>query len=383
MRRTDYKSLPSDKGTQYRRTLNRYINSDKGTIENMLNDPFWEKVVKNHKFFRLSDEFPVVSSGGRKDNCSNVWDILNMRDVKVEHNAYSPDTYQKNPQDFLKNPIDLHFINGDLELTDSIENYGVVVTDTEDATKRMLTRNWSDSTHEKKPGKWSSVFSPYSSKQTPPSNALILIDRYIFACNPKHQSPSINYKEFYKDGVYNLRCILNELLPKEFSGDSYHVLLVFNDETNNPEHGLETEKIMQRLYDSLSNPRIRGYNITLECLSVRERSKYRSHMYYKTHDRKILSNYYIVKATHGFDAFKKNNGCSKCDQELSFSSLFFGIDNPDQKVESLPYKAIEDTLRDLSEFVQESYNMEQNDYLFFKNGEKAELKQIENRLIKL
>ena len=53
-------------------------------------------------------------------------------------------------------------------------------------------------------------------------------------------------------------------------------------------------------------------------------------LYGLTHDRRILSNYFMVNATHGWNAVDYNKQCSKETQTFYYDALFSGIDNPDQ-----------------------------------------------------
>ena len=124
-----------------------------------------------------------------------------------------------------------------------------------------------------------------------PSNSLIVIDRYLFSNDTDATS---------QDGIDNLYEILNNILPYKL-GVEYHILIVFDDKTLNKEEPFE---IISNKINKLKKRLRREYPITIESVSI---PKGYAH-YDSTHNRRFISNYFILRVDHSFKAFRNGQG---------------------------------------------------------------------------
>lgn len=208
---------------------------------------------------------------------------------------------------------------------------------------------------------WDSVL---DSVEKLPSNALLLTDRYLFSSRNKDIG----------DGLDNVRSILIELLPLEFSGGEYHITIVFCYEKMF--HSYSFGEIVVKL-NNIVQQMGRTYPIMIEVIGIPEESD----IYEKLHSRRIVSNYYLVEATHKLAAFNKNMGTAQ--QILIPLALFTELSL--NGITSPPLDAINKTIDDFHEFY--NYILKQKvkniDYLYALNGKQiVSCTGIRNRLLK-
>ena len=123
---------------------------------------------------------------------------------------------------------------------------------------------------------------------TVPSNSLVFIDRYLFS----HDSGNITSQ----DGVENVFTILDKALPLSLGVD-YHVLLVFDASTVDK---VDTFERISTQVNNLKRRLNRPYNITIETVSISSDD----FNYDETHNRRILSNYFIIRVDRSLKAFR-------------------------------------------------------------------------------
>ncbi|MBP5345724.1 MAG: hypothetical protein J6Y99_05890 [Bacteroidales bacterium] len=167
-----------------------------------------------------------------------------------------------------------------------------------------------------------------------PSNALLLTDRYLFA----RTSPRLG------DGLANVQSILNELLPLQFAAE-YHVTIVFDKESLHPSYTFEDLATrLNRLKQNLH----RDYPIHMEVLGITPDCE----IYNKLHNRRIVSNYYIVKVEHKLAAFNGNKGTALqtiTPQLLFTADSLNGSSSPPLKSIDYIHAALRQFSRDLAE----------------------------------
>lgn len=136
---------------------------------------------------------------------------------------------------------------------------------------------------------WKELF---CEENTIPSNYLVFIDRYLFA-----DSSVLTVQ----DALNNISEILDAALPDKLGVD-FHILLIFDNTvaTKNP---ITFNQISSKI-NGIKKRIKRPYNINIEVISI-NRSDYN---YDETHNRRILSNYYIVRMDHSIKAFKDGRG---------------------------------------------------------------------------
>ncbi len=130
-------------------------------------------------------------------------------------------------------------------------------------------------------------------ENTTPSNQIVIIDRYLFS----DDSNGITTQ----DGLDNISEILEYALPQKLGVD-FHVLIIF-DATEMGRSPMMFNQLSTKL-NGIKNSIKRPYNIIIEVASI---SHY-DFNYDETHNRRILSNYYIIRVEHSLKAFKSGRG---------------------------------------------------------------------------
>jgi hypothetical protein len=196
-----------------------------------------------------------------------------------------------------------------------------------------------------------------------PSNALILTDRYLFK----------NTNARYGNGFANVRSILTELLPRELN-TTYHITVIFDKDSIDALYDFQT--IAKRLND-IKEEFKRPYPITMEVLGITGKNE----AYHNLHNRRIVSNYFVVKMDYSLAAFNKTVGTA--DQTIT-PQVLFTEDSLDRH-STAPLKSMEQitsTLREFSNSLSSPYT-KHSSYYYAVNGEWMEkCISIRNRLIK-
>lgn len=233
----------------------------------------------------------IISTEERKATTAHsyLYKLLRQQPVQL---LKQPDTerYKAYPENVLKNPSALFIL--DITRAEALaiqKTYGVICLSGEapDISPLIDVNDIHRSENRKPLGRgWDSVL---DSIEKLPSNALILIDRYLFA----------ERNAAYGNGFDNVKAILGELLPREF-GTKYHVTIIYAKDDDGEAYTFQ--EVATRLSE-ISKDLGRPYEITIEVIRITEQC---SPMYYDFHDRFILSNYYCVEASHKLAAFNEN-----------------------------------------------------------------------------
>ncbi len=287
--------------------------------------------------------------------------------LKTEHEItadYSKSDYisgiREHPETVLENPSSLFILDIPIVEAEKIQtSYGVICMSTKAlSTKFLIDTNDEHTIDEGEPfgNGWDTVL---KSLKGMPSNALLLTDRYLFSATvPKHGN-----------GIDNVQSILNVLLPKKFLGE-YHVTIVFDNDSKNDNYKFND---IVYLLDNVKKALHRDYPINMEIVGITPNND----IYDELHNRRIVSNYYIVKVEHKLAAFNKN--VSTCLQTIT-PQVIFTVDSLN-KNSTPPLKAIDHaiaTIRDFSKTAPKS-----KDYHYALNGKiMTKCTGIKNRLLK-
>lgn len=214
---------------------------------------------------------------------------------------------------------------------------------------------------------WSELLS--DSKAIFPSNSLILMDRYLFS---KCKGQTV------QDGIKNVFDILNYILPHKLSID-YHILLIFDKDQidfsyRNSSDQDPFSRISLELYE-LKKALRRPYNILFEVLSIDKDGA--SEHYNKTHNRRILSNYFIISADHSLRAFRGDKSLYDQVLRLSWAASEGVIKSPKSDA---PAKELRSYITSIYKIIG---NIKKYQVVHFsQNGcFKGTVKEIKNRLI--
>jgi len=215
-----------------------------------------------------------------------------------------------------------------------------------------------------------------------PSNSLLVIDRNLFNREDK-------YKTTIQDGIDNLFSILKSVLPKSFSRfKEYHILVIFDgselDHIKNTRILFEGDQSSHTFDDAFGklakiiNSRKKELafsdNVIIELLSLTKDNI----GYEYTHNRRILSNYYVIRVDHLLKAFKNNRG--SCPQNIDCETLFAtGVEKLSKS--DTPEKAHAISLNNLKEALDQARGDAAPNYHYAMNKNTGKsIKELQNRL---
>ena len=288
------------------------------------------------------------------------------------------------------------------------EQFGVEVLSEE---LKSLQRHWFESVSKgNRSFTWKSFF---KEGKLPASNSVIIMDRYLFTVQTvldRKTKKVIDLNETFSNGGRNIGEILKAIIPDWFLGE-YHILIVFDDaqiesKITNDGRSYKTDEVLKTVSGIISES-LEGKkcSINLEYLAIHtgenydpksdtkdfiDENKFLKDLYNLTHDRRIITNYYMVNATHGWNAIDLGNAkksVSKETQLLLFDALCSGIDNLDQ-IEirnSIPIDYIEDFIGSFVKKLTRAKVGSYGCYHFSKEGsiESIGINQLRNNVLRL
>ena len=277
------------------------------------------------------------------------------------------DKIETNPAIVHNDPCAIYLLKIDKEKADKIQkDFGVICQSIDSLDESFLTKGCIDiSPHygDKDYG-WDKVLRILKKH---PSNAIIINDRNLFS-NETLDSSSGRLGN--KLGVDNLYKILDTIIPKRFCGE-YHVFLCFDSCSLNP--NVSTDYICEQI-NSIKRQLNRRNNIVFEIFALHGKD---SPFYFITHNRRILTNYFILTAEHQLKAF--NDSKSICSQHITGNKLFnYGFDDYNDP----PEKLHRDMINDFKDLVKYYISKPKNEhYIYSLNGNKQEITAIKNRIL--
>jgi|GEM_PF-3095996 len=352
----------------------------------------WYRIIKHCLNVRIPGKNPIDLNDYVKDQPKNEWEIMDRDGIRIHENEAFVRRAIERPIERLEHPNDIYIYNEKTTDMASQFMYGTLTTTSDTDNTEFLTNDWEYNFIPKVQCSWRDIIHDYK-ELIPPSNAIIIIDRYLFNPNKKHNID-------YKNGIRNVYGILNELLPKQFKGE-FHIMIVFKNGEIGTNIKLidfvsDLEKIRKRLTNDF------GYHIILEVLTLKEKL---NQTYEDSHDRHIFSNYYAIRASHGFSAIRpredmKNSifyidkGYPVWAQTIVYKGIYCGIQKRIMKKSSLPVLMNDYILSSLKSYVNELKSSNSKDgyiYVCFGNKnlslakeedlKKHSIRQIRNRLL--
>lgn len=281
---------------------------------------------------------------------------------------YSKSAYiqgiKDHPETVLQYPSSIFIL--DIPLQDAMNiqaSYGVICLSGENASIACLIDVNDEQTtgdQEAIGNGWGTVL---KSLKGVPSNALLLTDRYLFS----------GYYAKTGNGIDNVRNILDTLLPKTFLGE-YHVTIVFDNENKNERYASFNDIVAQ--LSTIRQALHRDYPVNMEILGITPDCE----VYNDLHNRRIVSNYFIVKVEHKMAAFNKN--ISTCEQTIT-PQVLFTVDSLNHN-STPPLKAIDHVIAAIRKFSRiASRSSEATDYFYALNDKRmGKCTGIKNRLLK-
>ncbi len=317
--------------------------------------------ISDSVYDRINHTEEQRASSGR----SNLYKLLKQQPVQVLTEK-DTERYKLHPENVLKNPSSLYILNiAHAEALAIQRTYGVMCVsgDSPDISPLIDINDIHIAKEQEKLGHgWETVL---NSIEMLPSNALLMTDRYLFAF--KHPNAG--------DGIANIKDILEELLPQQFLAGNYHVTIIFDNIAKNENYTFdEITKLLEDVKSKLN----REYPITMEVMGIQPECS----IYKKLHNRMIISNYYMVEASHKLAAFNKDMGTAR---QLLLPLALFTESSINGK-STPPLDAINQTVSTLRKFSKSLNYLSaagHSTYLYAVNGKRMEkCLSMRNRLLK-
>lgn len=339
-------------------------------------DSYFQKLssIDERSFLSAFDgTTPLSDISFAKKQYLNEWLGGRLRPVK-DIQGYFPDS----------------FLNGAIcrsvssKSCDDLNNNGVeYIDDIDDKWVSRLRDHWYEDTDNSSTFSWRD----FLGKGLPTSNAVVIIDRYLFA------------KSY--NGSKNVESILEAIIPKNFAR-TYYVSIIFelgaaewrNDKKNGVVKARDVEELNTINTRILSSFKKRGIKVNIELIAVvkpkEECSRVVGYSEWKnlhnaTHDRKILTSYFQVMATHAISASYVKTNYAASSQRITYESLLSDVDNPKQNKKYVPFFAIRRQLDYLSDCLiiapPQSYRCYRFDRVKFGISE-CELNALRNPLLR-
>lgn len=300
-----------------------------------------------------------------EDNTENpVFSLAHNQNIPVNNLTFLSQVINLTIKE-INNPFAVFLLDISPELAKKISSkYGVICHSLQKDPKSnpLFIESLDINILQNKKGKdWNYLLSPDS---VLPSNSVIVVDRYLFANKG-------TYGE--SEGLENIYNILNNLLPYTLEIE-YHVLIVFDFTKNDTRSESTFSKIATKI-NKLKQKLNREYSIMIETMSIDSNNGF----YSDTHNRRIVSNYFIIRADHSLKAFK--NSIGTCTQVISFDwAASKGIIS--SKRSDLPAKSLFSVIEGIKNAIDQYKESKDPDKVdFSQNGRSIPIKYIKNRLI--
>lgn len=273
-----------------------YTTEDKLT-ELCLEGGTWYDIIRNQRTIYVCN-----------DSDEEEWDISNeillnlyRGGVEIEVDNELAEDIKKNTKNVLELVNPAYILDySEQEATEISRKYGVIFLPTQNTPEPAIAETgWTlDTSDDSKEQSWDFFLSGIKTKY----NSLVIIDRYFF---------SSEYGESLEDSKFNLRSILNILLPKE-QMHKFTVSIIFDitkADKEMQELATEVNKIKKTLVGHTS--------FDMELISIDSNC----YNYDKTHDRFIVSNYFVIDAAHKIKAFRTDKTVLT-EQNIHFKYLY-------------------------------------------------------------
>lgn len=292
-------------------------------LENMALMTRWNKILSCREVYEVyidatedtissySDNYKEDFSYVEYDDVSPISMLINNGYIKPNPAKQIISEIKNNPIKVLEDPSAVYFLDITPEEAADIQaQYGVICKNENDIDDKEL-EDWGEiiSCEGDLDHNWSEFLAKI--KQSP-TNSIIISDRFVFSKDELGEG-----KE--KEGIDNIVSIIDAILPDSFTKNSqYEIFIIFSDK--NPKGELNCKiafnKLIKKLSNDISELRNGKYKILVEIVAVPGNS----YGYEWTHNRRVITNYHIIRTEHNLKAFRSNR--SICSQTLNWDALF-------------------------------------------------------------
>lgn len=273
-----------------------YTTEDKLT-ELCLEGGTWYDIIRNQKNIIVCND----SDEEEWDESNSVLMNLHRAEIEIEVDNELAEDIREDAKNVLELVNPAYILDySEKEATEISKKYGVIFLPTQNTPEPAIAETgWTlDTSDDSKEQSWDFFLSGIKTKY----NSLVIIDRYFF---------SSEYGESLEDSKFNLRSILNILLPKE-QMHKFTVSIIFDitkADKEMQELATEVNKIKKTLVGHTS--------FDMELISIDSNC----YNYDKTHDRFIVSNYFVIDAAHKIKAFRTDKTVLT-EQNIHFKYLY-------------------------------------------------------------
>lgn len=273
-----------------------YTTEDKLT-EFCLEGGAWYDIIRNQRTLYVCN-----------DSDEEKWDVSNEVLMNLYRGGVGIDVDNELAEDIKKDTKNvLKLVNPayildypEQKATEISKKYGVIFLSTQNTPKPAIAETgWTlDTSDDSKEQSWDFFLSGIKTRY----NSLIIVDRYFF---------SSETGETIDDSKFNLKSILNTLLPKE-QMHRFTVSIIFD--------GTKADIEMQTLATEVNKIKktLVGHTaFDMELISIDSNC----YNYDKTHDRFIISNYFVIDAAHKIKAFAIDK-TALTEQNIHFKYLY-------------------------------------------------------------
>ena len=309
-------------------------------IQICLEEDFWFDIIQKQETVYIK----TSSDNGEWDNNNPILTNLHRSGTKIEVNNQLDEEIRNDHSKVysLSNPV--YLINIEKNDANEIEEeYGVICKPIEESNNiALVEQGWEiDTADDYKKQSWNYFLSDIHV----PMNAIVIVDRYFFSSEKNKTKATLN--ETLDDSYSNLEQILEALLPQKAKDGVITITLVYDHEQLHKDEILEFKDLVTKT-NKIKKKINRPYAYTLELISLNSDC----YQYKETHDRFIISNYFIVNATHKIKAYRPNN-VSLVNQNIYFNYLFSKGIKPNDK-SSMPITTQTRVLKAISESISTS-----------------------------
>lgn len=252
-------------------------------------EPVWYKIMCLQTESGVGINRPYDDSFYSEDN--PLFLVSQSEGIEFNDESVLMDSIPENHSAVLTSPCGAFILPISKEEAAEIQNgYGVICQSVDSMSTNILTFSDIDVCGPNRNGAtWGRM--PFGA--VIPTNSLIIQDRYFFKSDRGE-----NVQDIY----YNFKEIIRNLLPLSLSAP-FHLMVMVDGEKIERRDAVTFERIAEELNgiaELISDER--GYPIIFEVLSIPESDR---RYYPPTHDRRIISNYYSIYATHKIKAFRE------------------------------------------------------------------------------
>ena len=335
----------------------------------------WQAIIlKLNEVFINDDPFSECDESNPDDDVFLTLDSMGVK-LNDEEGDFI-DNIPKNPQSVLNHPCGIYLLDiSDAKAHRIQEDYGVICQSTKKLDLTPLVQpSFPNELEENETSKsWKNMISRFREL---PSNSVLIIDAHLFQ-QDRYDEREGCYDSRNSKGITNLQEILDAILPEYFCS-TYHVGVLLTDydiaNKNIAQKNLTNKRIANAV-NKLKSKIDRPYDISIEVVFI-DKNDNAAHTL--IHNRRIISNYYIVTADYALAAL--SDGRSLRSQTITAYPLFenIHIDSESDKKE----KRMRGDLRKLKDLLKQQSRALQPTLTFFQNGQqKEDIQSINHRLL--